>query len=676
MPKLKPQETKTVTDDDEVIELTREAEKTKLQDLPAEVLEHALEYISANYAFALLPLTGAVHRLFYHPQASASLQITLLGTCQQGIRQGFWTLFNNPAIANSTKLMMAAQYSQSIGLNPSQESLKAFIRNLDIGLSKSSERKLIAQLVWHYQEESDTACGLSALDTAYQQISSLLTRQSDLGLYGDYPAISLLANNWQQLSPEQVETLTTLLRQNINKLNSGSYHLIPLLKHIELSEAELSDIRYEVMRIIRCGGHGYEFLKFFFLLPDKFQSFIILSLKDYNPSEYLEYLYQICEQPTLKRQLFSACIEHVNRQQPRDGYYLNNCLAAIKTSRALDYFDFSHITGFDKYDVLIHHAHRKSFAYDDISAYVQTLKPVAFKRLADKTFGHQDSAPLALAVALYKQAHATNHDEDTCNKFDYILTLIKQNSFSPNCCDSQAVINLIIGSTLSETQSIEVINALSINFKAIKASDYQASYKKQAMAFIIQQSATHCQALAIANKLQNLVAAEPEINSLIWHGNTDFSKYHSLTHDIFSSLFGNGFPYYQLNEPGTTFAKQLMALLMTLQRSNYDDAAEVVKIKDVRQAFEGLVHYVCKNNGDWFSFYAYRYQTEAASKLSDFLFTPQGHNLLSLLEKVYQRPLTTKQDLHRLYQDIYQKKVRTLDDECQIQCFEHSTFLV
>ncbi|WP_019215390.1 hypothetical protein [Legionella tunisiensis] len=268
----------------DVVEVTpckqSQRDENLLQKLPSEVLEHLLEWTSPNDAFALLPLPGAIYRLFYHPEATASLQIKLLGICQQTMDRPFWTLFNDPALPNATKLMMAAQYSQSVGLTPSHAALQSFIERTDSDAGPHGhEKELIAQLVWSYKKAETASLSGKPIDLAYAKVTTLLSRSTPLYEHLNYPEIDFVAQHWHELDEAQQQTLTELLHKNI-KITEGSHHLIPLIRPIELSFEEHCRIKNEMIRIIPKGGYGYQFLHWFFILPSMQQDEIVGRLKN------------------------------------------------------------------------------------------------------------------------------------------------------------------------------------------------------------------------------------------------------------------------------------------------------------------------------------------------------------------------------------------------------------
>ncbi|WP_026069189.1 hypothetical protein [Legionella tunisiensis] len=171
------------------------------------------------------------------------------------------------------------------------------------------------------------------------------------------------------------------------------------------------------------------------------------------------------------------------------------------------------------------------------------------------------------------------------------------------------------------------------------------------------------------------MAEEPQINAIVWHGNSHGLGTEAVSWSIFGTLFGSSIKRTMWNDMVEKYSSNLERILITLQKSNYEFHQDAITVKDVRVEFEGLIRCVCKNNDTWYSFYAYRHQTDAASKLTNFLLSPQGHKLLTLLSTVYQRPLTKQEHFVQLYQDIYRGKIQTDSDEQLIHCQEHTYWL-
>lgn len=646
--------------------------KSELQNLPSEVQEHILGYISPHYAFALLPLPGAIYRLFYHPRATSSLQILLLNVMQT-IGQIFWTLFNNPAISNATKLMMAAQYSQSVGLMPSQHLLKEFVRYRYKDLISKQDRKLIAELVWGYQTD-EVPLSKQPLNDVYTAVINLLTNAHALSEDGTYLEITFIAKHWQLLSKKQQNELSNLLQKNIAKITPGSFHILPLAKHLQFSSAQYIAIHQEIIRVSRIGGYGYKFLNYFFILPPNEQDQVISKLQKYNPHGYLEYLYCMCEDNSLKQKLFTNCYQYVNQQRPRDGYYLNNCLQGIRTCRILDYFDYSYITAFDKLYTLVFNAFRQAFPYEDIDSYIMDFDATQLSKLIDKIMNMRKTTySLALSIAAYKRARQIRILESDDEFMFNIIEHIKLRNFAIDSPDVHAVVDLM--SHVTPKQSQLVLEALTQNLQRNSVNPYFADDNTHAIAQIVQLTASTCRTIAVIEQLNDVIANHPSINSEIWHANTELKATCALDADIFATLKGSSNQSYSGRGESQIYLEKLRKILHSLQQNNYATPKISVTVKEVKQEVERLVRCLCKNDA-WFSPYTYRYQREEARAFNEYLRTPKAHKLNQLLSVVYDRSLTTEYEISQFFKDIYQqtikRKGRTYADGMVISCSEHS----
>ncbi len=677
--------------DEEVVELTEPKqfnEKAgRLACLPIGAQEYILEFLSPNYAFALLPLPGAIYRLFYHPQTTSSLQILLLKVSKQLMGGTFWTLFNNPAIPNATKLMMAAQYSQSIGVVPHQHSINIFV-NYGSGTSKQ-DRKLIAELVWNYQVDGLSLSKLP-IHVVCNDVINFLTINvgfySDLSFYsGDAglrwrnvaPKIDFLAKHWQQLSKDQQDNLTNLLQKDISRITPVSFHLLPLVKHLHLNSAQYATIRQEMKSIFGLCEYwyGYEFLNFFFILPAYEQDVIISHLERRNSKEYLEHLYRKCQDSTLKQKLFIACYQYANRQQ--NERYLYASVAIMRTCQVLDYFDYSHIRRFDRFDLLLDSAAKNIFPYQDIDSYVTDLSATDLSKLIDKIMDTQDvSYSIALAIAVYKQANQARGPENDDGFLVNILEHIKLQNFVVDDPNVYAVVELINHAALSTKQNQQVLDALIQNLQRPGSYPYPGDDNTRAIAQIVRLAARSNGVPAIQEMLIDCVAKHTALNLLIWHGNTKFEAISDsyLLRDIFATLKGT-LRFNGCNRESQVHLDNFREILDVLQQSNYAEQRRSITVKEVRQKFERLVHCLCKNNTR-FSLYRYHAQTNAAREFNAYLRSLEAHKLNQLLFIVYDRTLKTEHEISQLFKDIYEKRVRkrarTDADDIVINCDEHS----
>ncbi|WP_019215389.1 hypothetical protein [Legionella tunisiensis] len=138
------------------------------------------------------------------------------------------------------------------------------------------------------------------------------------------------------------------------------------------------------------------------------------------------------------------CVQQVNDQFSVDGYYINNCLAAIRTCKILDYFDYSRISRFDKFDTLIIHAGEDGFPYDDIDSYVSELSVDELSSLINKILGGERRYPLALAISISKNARLRQSDDVQLEKLmDSIIHHISHDQFFGSQANSNAVVDLM-----------------------------------------------------------------------------------------------------------------------------------------------------------------------------------------------------------------------------------------
>lgn len=605
-----------------------ERKHSSIDDLPIELLSAILNYIPANYAFVLLPRSGAIRRIIDDPSVSPEQKIKALTFIGVSAGRPLWFTLSALHIPYLVKFCVAARYASSVGYIPTADEIDDYMRHSRM-TSKSDERcaKMIVDRYFPAQSTTTSSVKKEAptedeIEDMIQQFSCLIDRAQGA----------------------ELATLKDLVMENMPYISQEKQSAI-----IQIIEPLLTGYQFN--------HHLLEML----VAP----------------------IFNVTPHKKTKDLIVSIMARAVNQQQTHDAYYINNVVRQLKTCQLLPYLNYQHAMGFDVTFTFLHWSHL--FSYADMAQYLSTQTNASCLDMLHRISQHPlQTKHFILFPLLYLRImlipdgdYGFIKKEQLSNIFQTILLTIDTMPYDADHSGlGHAFRDLTIA--IDETMQHQLVNALlaRIQKNEEEPNPYRSS---QSILFggIFEYTIQHLIRLNQKQLYQalNSPTARQKFSKFkdVWspaskEGDCEMSP---LECNVFATVVGKQIPLAthlktERRDQLVVVERTLKDLLFKLREQAQplsNISAKSILIQDIKTQFELLVQLSCKNTQAVTSFFLKnRLNSSQALRLRGHLLGIDGIALRQVVELIYHvPPLTKQEDVYNLFNSILNGSVPPCD---------------